>query len=373
MNSTTASKARGYTTSGGIASALAALSAADSALSASIAAVLPSQTGNSGKYLTTNGTSASWGTVSSPSAANPSASIGLSAVNGSASTFMRSDGAPALDQAITPTMTGAWIFSKAGAASTPAVSLTGAPFAGTGTTSFPLFYLNRTGATASTTMNAAGTFIGINTSGSEDFFNGMVNGVSSFKVTSAGILTSTSGSNAAIDLTASACGIRIAGQTIRNSIGGGVGSGLYIAGICFHDNAYFGVSNGSGSYLRGISAGVLEIRSESLTTGQQLKINNTWTNTSNYERGTIGWSSNVLQIGTEKLGTGTARNMALVTDGTTRATVSSTAFTLSSGLELKLGNAATTGLTAGVLAATTNATVTITDSTGQVYRIPCII
>lgn len=34
---------------------------------------------------------------------------------------------------------------------------------------------------------------------------------------------------------------------------------------------------------------------------------------------------------------------------------------------------ATTGLTAGVLAATTNATITITDASGQVYRVPCII
>lgn len=43
--------------------------------------------------------------------ANPSASIGLTAVNGSATTFMRSDGAPALSQAITPTMTGIWKWS----------------------------------------------------------------------------------------------------------------------------------------------------------------------------------------------------------------------------------------------------------------------
>lgn len=47
--------------------------------------------------------------------------------------------------------------------------------------------------------------------------------------------------------------------------------------------------------------------------------------------------------------------------------------TISSGQVLKLGNAATTGLTAGVLAALTNATIVISDSTGQAYRIPCII
>ena len=37
--------------------------------------------------------------------ANPTASVGLAAVNGSAATFMRSDAAPPLSQAITPTWT----------------------------------------------------------------------------------------------------------------------------------------------------------------------------------------------------------------------------------------------------------------------------
>lgn len=46
------------------------------------------------------------GTPTVPTAANPSASVGLTAVNGSASTFMRSDAAPALDQSISPTWTG---------------------------------------------------------------------------------------------------------------------------------------------------------------------------------------------------------------------------------------------------------------------------
>jgi hypothetical protein len=49
-----------------------------------------------------------------------------------------------------------------GAASTPALSLSGNPFAGTGTTSVPLLYLNQSGATAPTSLNTVGTFIGIN-------------------------------------------------------------------------------------------------------------------------------------------------------------------------------------------------------------------
>lgn len=48
-----------------------------------------------------------------PIAANPSASVGTAAVNGSASTFLRSDGAPAIDQTMAPTWTGLHVFNKA--------------------------------------------------------------------------------------------------------------------------------------------------------------------------------------------------------------------------------------------------------------------
>jgi hypothetical protein len=40
---------------------------------------------------------------------------------------------------------------------------------------------------------------------------------------------------------------------------------------------------------------------------------------------------------------------------------------------LQTGTNATTGLVAGVLAASTNASIVVTDAAGQVYRIPCII
>jgi hypothetical protein len=44
--------------------------------------------------------------------ANPSASVGLTAVNGSATTYLRSDGAPVLSQSIAPTMTGVWTWTN---------------------------------------------------------------------------------------------------------------------------------------------------------------------------------------------------------------------------------------------------------------------
>jgi hypothetical protein len=60
------------------------------------------------------------------------------------------------------------------------------------------------------------------------------------------------------------------------------------------------------------------------TNAQTFRIYNTFTDASNYERGKIEWASNVLRIGTEKLGSGTARALEFQTDGTTRLTISDT-------------------------------------------------
>ncbi|MBK8808400.1 MAG: hypothetical protein IPO21_17935 [Bacteroidales bacterium] len=49
-----------------------------------------------------------------PTAANPTGTVGLAGVNGTATTFMRSDAAPALSQAIIPTWTGAHTWSALG-------------------------------------------------------------------------------------------------------------------------------------------------------------------------------------------------------------------------------------------------------------------
>jgi hypothetical protein len=46
-----------------------------------------------------------------PAAANPTGTVGLAAVNGIATTFMRSDAAPPLSVSIAPTMTGQWTFT----------------------------------------------------------------------------------------------------------------------------------------------------------------------------------------------------------------------------------------------------------------------
>lgn len=73
--------------------------------------------GNAGDVLTSNGSGAAitW----QSKVANPTALVGLAAVNGVATTAMRSDGAPALDQGIAPTWTAQHIFSLAGSVAVP--------------------------------------------------------------------------------------------------------------------------------------------------------------------------------------------------------------------------------------------------------------
>lgn len=59
------------------------------------------------------------------------------------------------------------------------------------------------------------------------------------------------------------------------------------------------------------------------TNAQNFRIYNTYTNASNYERGRVSWDTNVFVIGTQKLGTGAARGVAIQTDGTDRMTFGS--------------------------------------------------
>ncbi len=66
--------------------------------------------GTTAQYVRGDGSLATFPTI--PAGANPTASVGLSAVNGSALTFMRSDAAPPLDQSIAPTWTGHHTFAS---------------------------------------------------------------------------------------------------------------------------------------------------------------------------------------------------------------------------------------------------------------------
>ncbi|MBI3678476.1 MAG: hypothetical protein HY243_17855 [Proteobacteria bacterium] len=88
------------------------------------------------------------------------------------------------------TFSAADIFSVTGAASTPGLSITGAPYtAGTATANFPQVYINTTGATGPTTFSTSGTLFGINsaTGFTGNFMDVHLNGGASlFKIDSAG-------------------------------------------------------------------------------------------------------------------------------------------------------------------------------------------
>jgi hypothetical protein len=72
--------------------------------------------------------------------------------------------------------------------------------------------------------------------------------------------------------------------------------------------------------LRRDAAGVLA--QYNAANPQEYRIYNTFTSSTNHERGFLRWSSNVFQIGTEKgSGGGSARALELQTDGVTRLTV----------------------------------------------------
>lgn len=117
--------------------------------------------GTAGQVWTMNAgaTAPEWAAAAggSVSGANPTASVGLSAVNGVATTFLRSDGAPALDQGITPTWTGAHAFSNTiTQTSASATAFQSGPNGGTN----PVFRIVNSTASAATGVSVTGAAAG---------------------------------------------------------------------------------------------------------------------------------------------------------------------------------------------------------------------
>jgi hypothetical protein len=105
-----------------------------------------------------------------------------------------------------------------------------------------------------------------------------------------------------------------AGRIIINSTAGG--------GARIYSDLILGA--GSNITLAPDASNILAQRNG--TANQAFRVYNTYTDASNYERATIGWSGSLLQIGTEATGTGTLRSLNLVgsnvyvSTGTTPAT-----------------------------------------------------
>jgi len=108
----------------------AQLTALVNVFTSTLSGAAPASGGGTTNFLRADAT---WAVPPVSSGANPTASVGLSAVNGVATTFMRSDGAPALSQSITPTWTGAHTFSALVTANL-GLTVTGAAFTSRGIT-----------------------------------------------------------------------------------------------------------------------------------------------------------------------------------------------------------------------------------------------
>jgi hypothetical protein len=141
------------------------------------------------------------------SGANPSASVGLSAVNGSATTYLRSDGAPALDVTIAPTWTG--IHTFASAVSTGTTTTSGIVFTGNSLTTGTGIYVASSSLTSGKLLDLQMTGNGP-ASGSPSVLNiGLTGANTTNAITTTGATISntrtnaTSGTNEALVLTAS--------------------------------------------------------------------------------------------------------------------------------------------------------------------------
>jgi hypothetical protein len=100
------------------------------------------------------------------------------------------------------------------------------------------------------------------------------------------------------------------------SLSGGNSTGLTLSQL----------SGGTGTFLlQPNSSGLIEMRNG--TNPITTRIYNTFTDGSNYERGFMRWNTNVLEIGTERAGTGSNRNLRVNPSGGTTNVVGNLDFT----------------------------------------------
>lgn len=127
----------------------------------------------------------------------------------------------------------------------------------------------------------------------------------------------------------------------------GGASDMYISNLAYTGYGSFGITTGGGNPVTLVNdaQNVLGVRSS--TSAQGVRIYNTFTSSTNFERGVFDWTttSNTLLVGTQKgSGGGTARAMQLVTDGTARAVFEATTYNTT-----LLANAGSYGSGSGVL------------------------
>jgi hypothetical protein len=253
------------------------------------------------------------------------------------------------------TLTARWTQSTNGAASAPPHSLTGTWFTGgQASTTKPQFLIEPAG-TTSNNWSISGTGFGVNApagfAGDLAWFG--VNGTSQVSITSGGnvilrsgaTITSPTGGNEIFLKSrndADFATIHLAGankavifktdsqiaSALLNSSGFTLGSAHHLS---WTDT--LGRADGATVDLRLFRDAANILAQRNSTNAQASRIYNTYTSDTNFERAKIEWASNTLRIGTEKGSAGgTARDMELQTDGTTRITVKASGAIIFSGL-----------------------------------------
>jgi hypothetical protein len=205
-----------------------------------------------------------------------------------------------------------------GAADASPVRISGTWFAGTSANSLPALYVSPTGTSAGTSWSTSGTGIGVNAPAAfgGNLLDLQVNGTSVVLV-------------------------RGDGQVSATRFGPGINKGncqlaLETNSATFPSGLAFGWSAAGPESAKDLvlvrdAANTLAQRNG--TNAQTSRVYNTYTSATSYERAKLEWSSNVLRIGTEKGSAGgTARDMELQTDGTTRITVKADGAILFSGI-----------------------------------------
>lgn len=206
-----------------------------------------------------SGLSLSGGTLTasggSGTGADPSAPVGLSAVNGVATTFMRSDGAPALSQSIVPTWTGIHTFNNG--VTTGTTTTAGTVFTYNSLSTGTGLYVGSTSTAGSSTTSA---LVDVSRSGAQTGTVTTTAGRFSNTATGAGatnnaLVLSASGATAAnyaLNVTVGDMWLQPTGRFFLSSAGTTTGNYI-ISGntVSFNNNATVqGGWNGSGIYAR---------------------------------------------------------------------------------------------------------------------------
>ena len=215
------------------------------------------------------------------------------------------------------TSSGRFINSYNATASSPAKAFTGTWFTGgTGTTTKPQVLIEPTGA-ISTTWSTSGTGLGVNAASgfAGRLLDLQLNGSNVFAVSRPTAYT---------------------GCVFNFNTASVLGYAQFFNSLSLASTVSFGWATGTNYSvidLRLFRDAANTLAQRNGTNAQTSRVYNTYTSATSYERAKLEWSSNVLRIGTEKGSAGgTARDMELQTDGTTRITVKADGAILFSGV-----------------------------------------